>query len=61
MILPELLAAYCKVKGLSFPRLAKIIGIRYHTLHRFMNGHEISADNWTKILLWMLTASVDIK
>jgi plasmid maintenance system antidote protein VapI len=61
MILPELLDSYCKTKAISLPKLAKIIGIRYHTLHRFMNGHEISAENWTKIVIWMLTGTVDLK
>ncbi len=62
MILTEALQLYCKKHKIRVRALAKITGVSFPTINRFLNGKGIESDNFAKILTWaMQPALSDIK
>ncbi len=41
-------------RGVSVRKLAKEIGVDFTTLHRFRHGENISDENLSRILIWLL-------
>lgn len=55
MMLRKILVDYRNQHGISVREAAKVIGISAAALSRWENGRPISADNWKKILLWLMS------
>lgn len=59
MKLRNVLAGYRRNAGLSLRALAVEIGIQFVALQRFETGKEISAENFTLILRWLLSKEAE--
>lgn len=57
MRLRHILAGYRRSAGLSQRALAIEIGINHNALNRFEGGEEVSLENFTLILKWLITDS----
>lgn len=52
--LPEAVRMWRSIENVTLRDLAKEIGITHTVLHRFETNKEINAENFRKILRWML-------
>jgi hypothetical protein len=55
MKLRHVLSGYRRNSGLSLRAMAVEIGVQFTALQRFETGKEISAENFARILRWLLS------
>lgn len=53
--LQQMIKQYIYLNEISQRQLAKMIGIDHTALSRFCAGHDISFENYSKILIWVIT------